>query len=323
MARVRSAELPLLEVKEGAGQGSADATEPRVRERPWCLSLGLRWPGRAVAVSRARPSSPMKQVPPAVAVSCPERACDGSTTANRFDRRRPAPSAPRPTRLGALATSGPKPWSAWSPWHARSASLLTQPSAAREPCGRGRQRGRARVWASSAGATRRLGEGPGKGRTSGEGFGQGPVRTGKAQSCHSGRRGRAHQAHDDQCRKNAPQAAAHVAPAESTRKSGPADRVAPLRRTALGGRRLPHLAAEVEPVPGALTPADRSWGRASARTPNGPRRAQSAASTADNGQDGLLHRVSPTSSRPNTARFRWTSSSAGLEASIRRRGLRL
>ncbi len=41
MARVRSAELPLLEVKEGAGQGSADATEPRVRERPWCLSLGF------------------------------------------------------------------------------------------------------------------------------------------------------------------------------------------------------------------------------------------------------------------------------------------
>ncbi len=203
------------------------------------------------------------------------------------------------------------------------ASLLTQPSAAREPCGRGRQRGRARVWASPAGATRRLGKGPGKGRTSGEGFGQGPVRTGKAQSCQRGRRGRAHQAHDDQCRKDAPQAAAHIAPAESTRKSGPADRVAPLRRTALGGRRLPHLAAEVEPVRGSLTPADRSWGRASARTPNGPRRAQSAASTADNGQDGLLHRVSPTSSRPNTARFRWTSSSAGLEASIRRRGLRL
>jgi hypothetical protein len=179
MARVRSAELPLLEVKEGAGQVSADATEPRVRERPWCLSLlsALAWPccGRVTSATFIRHEA----VWPAVAVSCPERPCDGSTTANRCDRRRPAPSAPRPTCPGALTTSGPKRWSAWSPWHARPASLLTQPSAAREPCGRGRQRGRARVWASPAGATRRLGKGPGKGRTSGKGFRQGRVGTGQ------------------------------------------------------------------------------------------------------------------------------------------------
>ncbi len=176
------------------------------------------------------------------------------------------------------------------------ASLLTQPSAAREPCGRGRQRGRARVWASPAGATRRLGKGPGKGRTSGEGFGQGPVRTGKAQSCHSGRRGRAHQAHDDQCRENTHRRLRTSRRPKAPRKSGPADRVAPLRRTAPGGRLLPHLAAEVEPVPGALTPADRSWGRASTRTPNGPRRARSAASTPPTTAKTACCGVSPTSS---------------------------